>query len=140
VILPLADPNQPSGNIGSLNEIDSAEVRGYIYEVDQEQHGFFFRQKPGPWMHAGWASDAEFVYYRRSPQGLRDLYFYNGSYVEAGGKRLVSAHRAVSYCQLVTHNETTQVVCPSREDIVLHQPLSDGPGELDETPAWQADP
>jgi len=124
VILPLADRNQPNGNLRSLNEIDAAEVRGYIYEVGQEQHGFFFRQKPGPWMHAGWASDAEFVYYRRSPQGLSDLYFYNGSYVEAGGKRLVSAQSPVSYCQLVTHNDATLVVSPSREDIVLHQPLS----------------
>ena len=124
IILPLADRNQPGGCLRSLNEIDATEVRGYIYEVGQELHGFFFRHAAGPWMHAGWASDAEFIYYRADSGGLRDLYFYNGSYVEAGGKRLVSAHHAVSYCQLVARGELTQVVSPSSEQIVLHQPLS----------------
>ena len=124
VILPLADHNQPSGRLRSLNGINTTEVRGYLYEVASEQHGFFFRQKPGPWMHAGWASDAEFVYYRSTPTGLSDLYFYNGCYVEAGGKRLVSARHLVSYCQLIARGDNTEIVSPSREDIVLHQPLS----------------
>ena len=128
VVLPLLHRDQPGGSLRSLNEIDAAEVRGYIYEVGgrtgEEQHGFFFRQKAAPWMHAGWASDAEFVYYRANDLGLRDLYFYNGSYVEAGGKRVVSAQGEVAYCQLVTRGETTQIVSPSREKIVLHLPLS----------------
>ena len=127
VVVPLLRHDQPGGSLRSMNEIDAAEVRGYIYEVGgttgEEQHGFFFRQKAAPWMHAGWASDAEFVYFRSTDLGLRDLYFYNGSYVEAGGKRVVSAQGTVSYCQLVTRGETTQVVTPSPEKVVLHQPL-----------------
>jgi hypothetical protein len=124
VLMPLASRNQPGGRLRSLNEIDAAEVRGYIYEVGQEKHGFFFRQNRGPWMHAGWASDAEFVYYRAGSDGLRDLYFYNGSYVEAGGKRVVSARGVVSYCQLTTHGDATRVVSPASDQIVLHQSLS----------------
>ncbi len=124
ILLPLTDRNQPSGRLCSLNEIDTAEVRGYIYEVGQERHGLFFRQRPGPWMQAGFASDAEFVYYRLTSRELTDLYFSNGSYAEAGGKRLVSAQHTVPYCQLIARNGTTQVVSPSRELIVLHQSLS----------------
>jgi hypothetical protein len=124
VLVPLSSRHQSGGSLRSLPAIDAADVRGYIYEVGQEKHGFFFRQKRGPWMHAGWASDAEFVYYRASPEGLRDLYFYNGSYVEAGGRRVVSARGAVSYCQLVTHGDATRVVSPASDQIVLHQPLS----------------
>jgi hypothetical protein len=124
VLQPLANRNQSGGSLRSLNESDAADVRGYIYEMGDERHGFFFRQTRGPWMHAGWASDAEFVYYRASPHGLRDVYFYNGSYVEAGGKRVVSARGAVSYCQLVTHRDATRVVSPASDQIVLHQPLN----------------
>ena len=123
VLVPLASHSQPGGTLRSLNEIDATEVRGYIYEVGQEQHGFFFRQTRGPWMHAGWASDAEFIYYRTDSQGLRDLYFYNGSYVEAAGKRVVSARGTIPYCQLITRGDTTQIVSPSKDQIVLHQPL-----------------
>jgi hypothetical protein len=75
-------------------------------------------------MHAGWASDAEFVYYRAVDRILHDLYFYNGSYVEAVGKRLVSAHGAVPYCQLVTRGESTQISSPYKNQVVLHQPLN----------------
>ena len=133
LLQPLSNRNQPRGSLRSLNESDAADVRGYLYEVGNEevgheQHGFFFRQKSGPqktapWLHASWASDAEFVYYRAVDRILHDLYFYNGSYVEAAGKRLVSAHGAVPYCQLVTRGDTTQVCSPYKDQLVLHQPL-----------------
>lgn len=123
IILALTDRNQAGGCLRSVNGIDATDVQGYIYGVGQEQHGFFFRQAAGPWMHAGWASDAEFVYYRADSRELHDLYFYNGSYVEAGGKRLVSAPGVIPYCQLVTRGETTQIVSPSSKDVVVHQPL-----------------
>ena len=124
ILQPLANRTQAADSLRSLNEIDAAEVRSYIYDAGQERHGFFFRQTREPWMHGGWASDAEFVYYRVNPDGLRDLYFYNGSYVEAGGKRVVSARGVVPYCQLVTHGDATRVVSPTKDQIVLHQPLS----------------
>jgi hypothetical protein len=124
VLVPLANRNQSAGTLRSLNEIDGGEVRGYTYEVGTEKHGFFFRQRPGPWMHASWASDAEFVYYRSGSTGLRDLYFYNGSYVEAGGKRVVSARGIVSYCQLVTDRDATRVIAPAKDQIILHRPLN----------------
>src|SRR5450755_3470067 len=74
-------------------------------------------------MHEGWASDAVFVYYRAIDRVLHDLYFCDGSYVEAVGKRLVSARNTIPYCQLVARGDTTQVVSPSRNEIVLHHPL-----------------
>jgi hypothetical protein len=128
LLQPLSNRNQPRGSLSSLNESDTSELRAYVYEVGNEQHGFFFRQKSAPqksapWMHAGWASDAEFVYYRAVDRILHDLYFYDGSYVEAAGKRLVSAHNPVPYCQLVTRGETTQICSPYKNQVVLHQPL-----------------
>ena len=33
-----------------------------------------------------------------------------------------------------------QSSCHRMNVVVLYQPLGDGPDELDETPAWQADP
>jgi len=128
IVMPLTNQGQSSGSLRSVSEIDGTEVRGYLYELDLEQHGFFFRQGAGPlgarpWLQAGWASDAEFLYYRADSRGLRDVYFYNGSYVEAGGKRLASSHSAVAYCQLITQGDTTQVVSPSSEQVLLHLPL-----------------
>ncbi len=124
IVMPLADHNQASGSLRSVNEIDNAEVRGYLYELGREQHGFFFRQSARPWMQGVWASDAEFLYYRADSSGLRDLYFYNGSYAEARGKRLVSSQGVVPYCQLVPRGDATQVVSPWSERIVLHEALS----------------
>jgi Heparinase II/III-like protein/Heparinase II/III N-terminus len=123
IIMPLADRHQRSGSLRSVNEMNSKEVRGYLYESGTEQHGFFFRQAAGPWMQSGWASDAEFLYYRADSDGLRNLYFYNGSYVEARGKRLVSSRNTVSYCQLITQGEKTQIVSPLSEQILLHEPM-----------------
>lgn len=123
VLVPLATRDQSSGVLRSADRMDAPEVRCYAYEVGREQHGFFFRQNSGPWMHEGWASDAVFVYYRAIDRVLSDLFFYNGSYVEAGGRRIVSARNTVPYCQLIARGDTTQVVSPSRGEIVLHHSL-----------------
>ncbi len=126
VVMPLATRAQASGSLrtGSIDEIENPEVSGYLYELGQEQHGFFFRRGAAPWLQAGWASDAEFLYYRADSRGLREIYFHDGSYVEAGGKRVVSATGAVPYCQLVTQGEATRVVSPWSERILLHEELS----------------
>jgi hypothetical protein len=124
IVMPLTDRVQASGSLRSVNENHDAEVREYLYELGSERHGFFFRRSAGPWMQGDWASDAEFLYYRVDSNGLRDLYFYNGSYAEAGGKRLVSSQNAVPYCQLVTRGDATQVVSPSNERVALHEAMS----------------
>ncbi len=131
VVLPLATRAQSSGLLRAssrhasfMDEMENPEVSSYLYEVGQEQHGFFFRRRSSPWLQAGWASDAEFLYYRADSRGLREIYFHDGSYVEAGGKRLASSTGTVPYCQLVTQGDGTKVVSPWSERILLHENLS----------------
>ena len=125
LVLPLAERGQSSGSLRSSDDAENPEVSSYLYELGDEQHGFFFRRESRPWFHKGWASDAEFLYYRADSNGLRDIFFYEGSYVEVGGKRLVSSNGTVPYCQLVTQGDRTQVLSPSSERILLHEPLNE---------------
>ena len=125
LVAPLAGRGQASGSLRSINEMESSEVSGYLYELSEERHGFFFRREARPWLHAGWASDAEFLYYRADSRGLREIFLYHGSYVEVGGKRLASSNGTVPYCQLITQGEWTRVVSPCKERILLHEPFSE---------------
>ena len=126
VVMPLASRAQASGclRFDLIDEVEDPEVSGYLYQLGQEQHGFFFRRGTGPWLRAGWASDAEFLYYRADSRGLREIYFHDGSYVEAGGKRLASANETVPYCQFVTQGNESKVVSPWSARILLHEELS----------------
>ncbi len=118
---------------GSLTHVEEAvanrEVSGYHYQTAVGVHGIFFRLGEQPWVLGAWASDAEVLYFHMDREGLKEIIFCQGSYVEYGRKRVVAATGPVSFCELLRSQRTTLVVSPRKDDILVHVPLQDIPVE-----------
>ena len=74
-------------------------VCGYRYSNSRQEHSFFFAHQPGPWALGAWASDADFLYWsfdREREQHM--LVLCNGSYADAGGRRVLNCGTASELC------------------------------------------
>jgi hypothetical protein len=109
--------------------IPNREVSGYHYRTGDALHGIFFRLGERPWILGAWASDAEVLYFFMDRDGVRELIFCQGSYVEYGRKRIVAAAHLVSYCELLRSQRSTVVLSPDKDNILVHVPLQEVPAE-----------
>ena len=74
-------------------------VRAYCYQTRDEKHLVMFGGREA-WTSAPWSSDAEFLYVGES--GVRrHLILCNGSFLEAGGKRLLSSAAPLLRCEIL---------------------------------------
>jgi hypothetical protein len=109
--------------------VANREVSGYHYRTGEALHGIFFRQGQQPWILGTWASDAEVLYFLMDRDGVRELIFCRGSYVEYGRKRIVAATHVVNYCEILRSQRSTVVLSPDKENILLHVSLQEIPPE-----------
>lgn len=92
----------------------------YGFKIGQEQHSMVFGRAQ-PWDISPWSSDAEFLYWSQNPdKSERTLICCNGSYVETGGKRVISSPRTFSRCEIFGIKGEIRVVS-SDEDVVVDQ-------------------
>jgi hypothetical protein len=89
---------------GKLNPVEplgeSGPEHGYCYSEKDKTHKMFFARAAQSWSWQDWASDAEFLYVRESRNGLEEIIFCNGAWVEFKGRKVVSAERRVESCEL----------------------------------------
>jgi hypothetical protein len=72
----------------------------YRFTVGEEEHIIIFGGG-GPWTLPPWGSDAELFYWSQNQDKTRrTLVCCNGSYVEAGGRRVVSSPQAFARCEI----------------------------------------
>jgi hypothetical protein len=109
--------------------VPNHEVSAYHYRTGEALHGIFFRLGQQPWILGAWASDAEVLYFFMDRDGVRELTFCQGSYVEYGRKRVVAATHPVSYCELLRSQRSTLVFSPDKDNILVHVPLQEIPAE-----------
>jgi hypothetical protein len=112
------------GRLVRLNSSIPESVRNYSYSNLRQEHSFFFAARPGPWTAGVWASDADFLYWahdREKEQYM--LVLCNGSYADAGGRRVLSCGRRVGYAEVVVSNGKAEVFSSDPGLVELRQSL-----------------
>jgi hypothetical protein len=91
---------------GALARIQgsTAAVCGYRQRGGDGEHYFLFGPGEQRWSLGPWTSDVEFIYLGLNPDGRRELIFCHGSYVEIGGRPIVSCAAIASRCEIVESN------------------------------------
>lgn len=108
--------------VGSLTRIGppSAEesVVGYRFKTAEEERHIFFGQGK-PWTLFPWSTDAEFLYSGQSQdQTHRTVICCNASYVEAGGRKIISSPRTRLRCEIISVEGEVQVISSDQDTVV----------------------
>ena len=102
------------GETGTLRQTltgpESEPVHCFTYETEQESAHIFFAERSRPWVCGPWASDALFLYHAVVPsQGRVHWVLCAGSYVEEGGRRVVTCPTPVERWECIATGSTQQV-------------------------------
>jgi len=112
------------GRLVRVGESTRGAVCGYRYSTPLQEHSFFLAHQTGPWALGTWASDADFLYWsfdREREQYM--LVLCNGSYADAGGHRVLTCDRRVSYAELLSSAMKADVFSSDPQHVVLQQAL-----------------
>ena len=89
------------GMLSQVKAMSGAPVTAYLYRTQLEESSFFFADARQPWSLGQIASDAEFACWQRRRDGEDTLLiFYNGSYIEIDGRRVLEFKREIAYCEM----------------------------------------
>jgi hypothetical protein len=119
-------PQSDSGRLVRIGESTRGAVCGYRYSKASQEHSFFFahHHAPGGWILGAWASDADFLYWsfdRERRQYM--LLLCNGSYVDAGGCRVLTCGTRVRYAEVLSSATKVEIFSSDPEHVVVEQPL-----------------
>ena len=118
------DPQADFGRLVRMNKFSRGQVCGYRYSTARQEHSFFFAHQPGPWALGGWASDADFLYWSFDREREQyALVLCNGSYADAGGRRVLTCGSRVSYVEALSSAMKSDLFSSEPEHVVLQQPL-----------------
>jgi hypothetical protein len=112
------------GQLTRNNDSTAAKICGYRYRNSRQEHAFFFAAQQGSWKLDSWGSDADFLWWRLDR--TRDEYtlvLCNGSYVDAGGRRVLTCGKTVSYAEVVRSDGKVELFSSDPEGIVLAESL-----------------
>jgi hypothetical protein len=112
------------GRFVKMNEFAPHTPCGYRYSNSRQEHEFVFTERPSPWKLEAWASDAEFLWW--GFDGAKEKYtlvMCNGSYADAGGRRVLTCGKMVSYAEVVNSAGKIELGSSDPEQVVLEQSL-----------------
>jgi hypothetical protein len=121
LLLPVEGSEAQSGRFVKAGTIAGAgKARAYHYETAGETHFMSFGSRDEPWSMPPWSSDAEFMYLGHQwSTGRRSLILCNGSYLEAGGKKVVSYASAMLRCEILVNAQAVEVFCSDENVVVM---------------------
>lgn len=112
------------GQLTRESDSTATKISGYRYRNSRQEHAFFFAAQQGSWKLVSWGSDAEFLWWRLDrTKDEYTLVLCNGSYVDAGGRRVLTCGKTVSYAEVVSSAGKVELVSSDREGIVLEESL-----------------
>jgi hypothetical protein len=125
LLVPLAGAK---ADIGRLIQVQPSAteklVTAYRYRTDHEEHHFFYGQRK-PWTFGPWTSDADFLYWGGTLNGLRTtMICCSTTHVESGGVNIVSSPRPVLRCEIIRVADKIDVVCSEKDAVVNKEALS----------------
>jgi hypothetical protein len=108
-----------SAKPGSLTKAVIENALVCRYETADETHMMVFGGREKSWAASSFESDAEFVYWCEArSSGRGNLILCNGSYLDAGGKRLISASSPVLRCELAASDQGVDVFSSDENAVV----------------------
>ncbi len=114
----------PPPQLVRINHFNGEAVCGYRYSDAREEHDFLFSTRPGPWALGAWASDASFLYWwfdREREESA--LILCGGSFADAGGQRVLTCGKQVSYAEVLSFAAKAEIFSSDREQVTLQMPL-----------------
>src|SRR5215469_16191809 len=99
-------------------EHGGTRVKAYRYQSGEEKHLVMFGGGQA-WTSGPWSSDAEFLYLGEDG-ARRHLILCNGSFLEAGEKRLLSSPAPLLRCEILFDGESVEVFCPDPDAVVMN--------------------
>jgi hypothetical protein len=128
-----------SGQLVRMHAAPST-MASFRYTRGAQQHDFFFRHQPGPWTCGLWTSDADFLYWSANREKEQyNLIFCNGSFADAGGRRVISCDRQTDYVEVNSAGLKVDLSSSHSEASALLRPL-ESVGAVEETTVRETDP
>ena len=112
LIVPLAEADDSPGKLFRIFP-DNTGVSAYRYETSEGEQQLFFRTSMSRWGCGRVASDAEFLSLVIRNNEVAQIILCGGTFVEVGGKQLVSATRMVDRCEIIQG----EIFCSDRQAI-----------------------
>jgi hypothetical protein len=112
------------GRLVRVKTADSRATSAFRYFQGPREHSFVFAHKPGSWASGPWVSDADFIYWSFDRERQEYcLILCNGSYADAGGRRVLSCGNRISYAEVSKSGTTVDLFSSDPEQVRLQQPL-----------------
>jgi hypothetical protein len=125
LVSPLAGAKADGGQLTEVGQSATEKlVTAYRYRTDQEEHNFLFGQRK-PWTFGPCTSDADFLYWGGTLDGLRaTMICCNATHVESGGVKIVSSTRPVLRCEIIKVADKIDVVSSDQGAVVSKEGLN----------------
>lgn len=116
ILHPVSASMLKPGVLRRMKESHADAAWGYRYSTKKGRHLFFFAGQRRPWEFGIWKSDARFVYFGME-EGEERLCaaLCAGSFLEIGGRMVISASRLVERCEISVNGSRERVFCPDRD-------------------------
>lgn len=112
------------GRLERVNTTGSPTICPFRYTRDLQEHNFVFAHQAGPWTSGPWTSDADFIYWSRDREEEQNvLILCNGSYADAGGRRVLSCGNRIHYAEVLTSATKIELLSSDPEHVLLQQSL-----------------
>lgn len=111
----------PTEDLGILRKMKGSHhsAAGYRYSTEKGLHFFLFAGQERPWEFGLWKSDARFVYFGMEEDEERLwVAFCAGSYLEIGGRAVLTADRLVERCEIALTGSREKISCPDSKAVV----------------------
>jgi hypothetical protein len=108
VLAALEEVHPGSRKLTRITNSASSAIAGYKYVADGSEHFFFFAEEGKSWLMNSLSSDAEIVYWKRTP-GAEQLIFCGGSYALVEGGIELRCLRRVQWAELILEGESRAV-------------------------------
>jgi len=113
------------GRLVRVDTADSSATCAFRYTKGLQEHNFVFAHQPGPWTSGPWTSDADFIYWSVNREEEQySLILCNGSYADAGSRRVLSCQRRLSYVEVSSSAVKVELFSSDPEHVLLQQPLA----------------
>jgi hypothetical protein len=112
------------GQLVKVNTGDRSAPCAFRYTKGLQEHNFVFAHRSDPWTSGPWTSDADFIYwsFEREKQKY-NLILCNGSYADAGGRRVLSCGSRISYAEVSSSAVKVDLFSSDPEHVLLQRPL-----------------